>query len=605
MGARIEDYGLIGDCETAALVSKDGSIDWLCWPRFDSGACFAALLGNSKNGRWRIAPAQAKSRITRRYRPATLILETTFTTADGEVTVIDFMPLREQASHLVRLVVGTRGTVAIRTELVIRFDYGQSVPWVKRTENGDLLAISGPDMVVLRTPVEMRGEQLTSVGEFTVSAGETIPFVLMYVQSHLPAPDPVDAEDALRQTQNFWEEWTSVHKSTGPYAPFVLRSLITLKALTYLPTGGIVAAPTTSLPEQLGGPRNWDYRFCWLRDATLTLLALMNSGYYDEACAWRDWLLRAAAGSPSQIQIMYGLAGDKRLAEWEVPWLAGYEGSKPVRIGNAAADQLQLDVFGEVLDAMHQARVGGLPPLADAWDFQRVLMSHLEEIWPLEDEGIWEVRGGRRHFTYSKMMAWVAFDRTIRSAEAFGLEGPIDHWRKLRAQIHAEVCDKAFNPKIGAFMQSYGSEHLDASALLIPVVGFLPPSDPRVAGTVEAIERKLMTNGFVLRYDTDVTQDGLPPGEGAFLACSFWLADAYILLGRRDDARKLFERLLTLCNDLGLLSEEYDPAGKRLLGNFPQAFSHIALVITAHNLDRAEKPCEQRSGHVSLASAAE
>jgi len=605
MGARIEDYGLIGDCETAALVSKDGSIDWLCWPRFDSGACFAALLGNSKNGRWRIAPAQAKSRITRRYRPATLILETTFTTADGEVTVIDFMPLREQASHLVRLVVGTRGTVAIRTELVIRFDYGQSVPWVKRTENGDLLAISGPDMVVLRTPVEMRGEQLTSVGEFTVSAGETIPFVLMYLQSHLPAPDPVDAEDALRQTQNFWEEWTSVHKSTGPYAPFVLRSLITLKALTYLPTGGIVAAPTTSLPEQLGGPRNWDYRFCWLRDATLTLLALMNSGYYDEACAWRDWLLRAAAGSPSQIQIMYGLAGDKRLAEWEVPWLAGYEGSKPVRIGNAAADQLQLDFFGEVLDAMHQARVGGLPPLADAWDFQRVLMSHLEEIWPLEDEGIWEVRGGRRHFTYSKMMAWVAFDRTIRSAEAFGLEGPIDHWRKLRARIHAEVCDKAFNPKIGAFMQSYGSEHLDASALLIPVVGFLPPSDPRVAGTVEAIERKLMTNGFVLRYDTDVTQDGLPPGEGAFLACSFWLADAYILLGRRDDARKLFERLLTLCNDLGLLSEEYDPAGKRLLGNFPQAFSHIALVITAHNLDRAEKPCEQRSGHVSLASAAE
>ena len=605
MGARIEDYGLIGDCETAALVSKDGSIDWLCWPRFDSGACFAALLGNSKNGRWRIAPAQAKSRITRRYRPATLILETTFTTADGEVTVIDFMPLREQASHLVRLVVGTRGTVAIRTELVIRFDYGQSVPWVKRTENGDLLAISGPDMVVLRTPVEMRGEQLTSVGEFTVSAGETIPFVLMYVQSHLPAPDPVDAEDALRQTQNFWEEWTSVHKSTGPYAPFVLRSLITLKALTYLPTGGIVAAPTTSLPEQLGGLRNWDYRFCWLRDATLTLLALMNSGYYDEACAWRDWLLRAAAGSPSQIQIMYGLAGEKRLAEWEVPWLAGYEGSRPVRIGNAAADQLQLDVFGEVLDAMHQARVGGLQPLADAWDFQRVLMSHLEEIWPLEDEGIWEVRGGRRHFTYSKMMAWVAFDRTIRSAEAFGLEGPIDHWRKLRARIHAEVCDKAFNPKIGAFMQSYGSEHLDASALLIPVVGFLPPSDPRVAGTVEAIERKLMTNGFVLRYDTDVTQDGLPPGEGAFLACSFWLADAYILLGRRDDARKLFERLLTLCNDLGLLSEEYDPAGKRLLGNFPQAFSHIALVITAHNLDRAEKPCEQRSGHVSLASAAE
>jgi GH15 family glucan-1,4-alpha-glucosidase len=613
MGARIEDYGLIGDCETAALVSKDGSIDWLCWPRFDSDACFAALLGNSKNGRWRIAPAQAKARIRRRYRPATLILETTFTTDDGEVTLIDFMPLRnqgsmpfrEQASNIVRLVVGTRGTVAMRTELVIRFDYGQSVPWVKRTDNGDLLAISGPDMLVLRTPVELRGEDMTTVGEFTVSAGETVPFVLTYVPSHLPAPDPVEAEDALRQTQQFWEQWSRVHENTGPYAPAVVRSLITLKALTYLPTGGIVAAPTTSLPEQIGGPRNWDYRFCWLRDATLTLLAFMNSGYYDEARAWRDWLLRAAAGSPSQIQIMYGLAGEKRLAEWEVPWLAGYEGSKPVRIGNAAADQLQLDVFGEVLDAMHQGRVGGLQSLAEAWDFQRVLVSHLEEIWTLPDEGIWEVRGGRQHFTYSKIMAWVAVDRTIKSAEAFGLEGPIDHWRKLRAQIHAEVCEKAFNPKLGAFVQSYGSEHLDASALLIPVVGFLPPEDPRVAGTVEAIERKLMTNGFVLRYDTGATKDGLPPGEGAFLACSFWLADAYILLGRRDDARKLFERLLTLCNDLGLLSEEYDPAGKRLLGNFPQAFSHIALVNTAHNLDRAEKPCEQRSGNVSLADAAE
>jgi GH15 family glucan-1,4-alpha-glucosidase len=613
MGARIEDYGLIGDCETAALVSKDGSIDWLCWPRFDSDACFAALLGNSKNGRWRIAPAQAKARIRRGYRPATLILETIFTTDDGEVTLIDFMPLRkqgsmafrEQASHIVRLVVGTRGTVAMRTELVIRFDYGQSVPWVKRTDNGDLLAISGPDMLVLRTPVELRGEDMTTVGEFTVSAGETVPFVLTYVPSHLPSPDPVDAEDALRQTQQFWEQWSSVHENTGPYAPAVVRSLITLKALTYLPTGGIVAAPTTSLPEQIGGPRNWDYRFCWLRDATLTLLAFMNSGYYDEARAWRDWLLRAAAGSPSQIQIMYGLAGEKRLAEWEVPWLAGYEGSKPVRIGNAAADQLQLDVFGEVLDAMHQGRVGGLQSLAEAWDFQRVLVSHLEEIWTLPDEGIWEVRGGRQHFTYSKIMAWVAVDRTIKSAEAFGLEGPIEHWRKLRAQIHAEVCEKAFNPKLGAFVQSYGSEHLDASALLIPVVGFLPPEDPRVAGTVEAIERKLMTNGFVLRYDTDATKDGLPPGEGAFLACSFWLADAYILLGRRDDARKLFERLLTLCNDLGLLSEEYDPAGKRLLGNFPQAFSHIALVNTAHNLDRAEKPCEQRSGNVSLADAAE
>src|ERR687888_945945 len=498
--ASIESYGLIGDCQTAALVGRDGSIDWLCWPRFDSDACFAALLGNRKNIRWRIAPAQANARIRRRYRPATLILETTFTTDDGEVTLIDFMPLREQASHIVRLVVGTRGSVAMTTELVIRFDYGQSVPWVKRPDNGSLLAISGPDMLVLRTPAELRGEDMTTVGEFTVSAGETVPFVLTYVPSHLPTPDPVDAEDALRQTQQFWEEWTSIHQNTGPYAPSVVRSLITLKALTYLPTGGIVAAPTTSLPEQIGGPRNWDYRFCWLRDATLTLLAFMNSGYYDEARAWRDWLLRAAAGSPSQIQIMYGLAGEKRLAEWEVPWLAGYEGSKPVRIGNAAADQLQLDVFGEVLDAVYQARAAGLQYSAEGWDFQRALLSHLEKIWSSPDEGIWEVRGGRQHFTYSKVMAWVAFDRAVKSAELFGLDGPVDRWRAIQHQIHAEVCKKAFNPRLGAFVQAYGSEHLDASALLIPVVGFLPPEDARVRRTIEAIERRLIRNGFVLRY---------------------------------------------------------------------------------------------------------
>jgi GH15 family glucan-1,4-alpha-glucosidase len=605
MIARIEDYGLIGDCETAALVSKDGSIDWLCWPRFDSGACFAALLGGTDNGRWQIAPADKNVRTTRCYRPNTLILETSFVTADGEVVLIDFMSLRGRASHLVRLVVGKRGTVPMSTELVIRFDYGASVPWVKRTDDRDLLAISGPDMLVLRTPIELRGERLTTVGDFALTAGQTIPFVLMYAPSHLPAPDPVDAEDALRRTQEFWMEWTSTHQSAGMYVDSVSRSLITLKALTYAPTGGIVAAPTTSLPERIGGPRNWDYRICWLRDATLTLLSFMNAGYYDEARCWRDWLLRAAAGSPSQIQIMYGLAGEKRLAEWEVPWLSGYEGSKPVRIGNAASDQLQIDVFGEVMDALHQARGGGIKHLAEGWDFQRALLSHLEKVWSSPDEGIWEVRAGARHFTHSKVMAWVAFDRAIKSAEAFDLEGPIDHWRKVRGEIHEEVCEKAFNRNLGAYVQAYGSDQLDASTLLIPTVGFLPPSDARVRGTIEAIERRLVRNGFVLRYDTAAADDGLPPGEGAFLACSFWLADAYVLLGRGDDARKLFERLLSLRNDLGLLSEEYDPSAKRLLGNFPQAFSHIALINTAHNLERVEKPCEQRSGNKSLAEAAE
>jgi len=616
MTARIEDYGLIGDCETAALVSKDGSIDWLCWPRFDSGACFAALLGDANNGRWRIAPIGNDARITRRYRPNTLILETTFVTTDGEVTVIDFLPLRGHARHLVRLIVGKRGAVPMKSELIIRFDYGASVPWVRKTasgdrlaisgtEFGDLLAVSGPDMLVLRTPVEQRGEQLTTVGEFTVSAGQTVPFVLMHAPSHLPAPEPVDAQQALQQTQDFWEQWASTHKRTGRYADPVSRSLITLKALTYAPTGGIVAAATTSLPEWIGGPRNWDYRFCWLRDATLTLLAFMNAGYYEEARCWRDWLLRAAAGSPAQLQIMYGLAGERRLAEWEVPWLPGYEGSKPVRIGNAASGQLQIDIFGEVMDALHQGRVGGLENLTVEWDFQLALLSHLEEIWSSPDDGIWEVRGGAQHFTHSKVMAWVAFDRAIKSMEAFGLEGPIDHWRALRAKIHAEVCDKGFNRSIGAFVQAYGSDQLDASTLLIPAVGFLPPSDGRVRATIEAVERRLMPNGFVLRYDTHTSDDGLPHGEGAFLACSFWMADAYILLGRRDDARKLYERLLSLRNDLGLLSEEYDPAAKRMLGNFPQAFSHIALINTAHNIERADKPCEQRSGNVALTEAAE
>jgi len=606
MASRIEDYALIGDCETAALVSNRGSIDWLCWPRFDCGACFAALLGEPGNGHWQIKPVDEPARATRRYRYNTLILETTFATDAGEAVLIDFMPLREGGpSHLVRLVVGVRGTLRLCTELIIRFDYGASVPWVRRMENGDLLAVSGPDMLVLRTSAELRGERLTTVGEFTVAAGETIPFVLTHCLSHLSEPEPIDARDALGRTQAFWEEWTSAHHGTGPYADCVTRSLITLKALTYMPTGGIVAAPTTSLPEQIRGPRNWDYRFCWLRDATLTLLSFMNAGYYDEARAWRDWLLRAAAGSPSQLQIMYGVAGERLLMEWELPWLAGYEGSKPVRIGNAASGQLQLDVFGEVMDALHQGRLGGLSYLEAGWDFQRALLSHLETIWPSADEGIWEVRGGRRHFTYSKVMAWVAFDRMIKSAEAFGLDGPVERWRAIRAQIHDQVCEKAFDPRLGAFVQAYGSQQLDASTLLIPIVGFLPPDDPRVTGTIAAVERKLMRDGLVLRYDTGGTDDGLPPGEGAFLACTFWLADAYVLTGRQNAARAQFERLMLLRNDVGLLAEEYDPRTRRMLGNFPQAFSHIAMVNTAHNLEHAAKPCTQRSGSQPLAQAAE
>jgi len=612
MSNRIEDYALIGDCETAALVAKNGSIDWLCWPRFDSGACFAALLGDANNGRWRIAPAAAAAdanvQVRRRYRRDTLILETEFTTADGagSVVLIDFMPVREGRawSQLVRLVVGKRGMMPMHTELVVRFGYGGWVPWVTRSETGDLLAIAGPDMLLLRTPVELRGESMTTVGDFTVSAGQRVPFVLTYVASHLPVPEPVDAEDMLRSTEEFWTSWASACRTTEHHAEIVTRSLITLKALTYAPTGGIVAAPTTSLPEQLGGPRNWDYRFCWLRDATLTLLALMNTGYYDEARAWRNWLLRAAAGSPADIQIMYGVAGERWLAEREVPWLGGYENSKPVRIGNAAADQLQLDVFGEVMDAAHHAHVGGIQYLPAEWGFVLELLAHLETVWRAPDESIWEVRSGRQNFTYSRVMAWVAFDRGIKAVETFGLDGPVDRWRRIRAEIHEEVCQRAFNANLGSFTQTYDSDLLDASALLIPQVGFLPPEDPRVHGTVEAIERKLLRDGFVLRYDTATTDDGLPPGEGAFLPCSFWLADAYVMIGRATDARRLFKRLVGLCNDVGLLGEEYDAGARRLVGNFPQAFSHIALVNTAHNIAHATKPCEQRSGSVRLAAAA-
>ncbi len=594
MPSRIEDYALIGDCESAALVSRDGSIDWLCWPRFDSDALFAALLGSREHGRWLVAPRE-EARVSRHYHPGTLILETRFETTSGVARLIDFMPLRGRNSGIVRIVKGERGSVAFHTELVLRFGYGSIVPWVSRMENGMLRAIAGPDMVVLYTPVAVKGENLTTVGEFTVSAGEEIPFVLSYGPSHLPAPEPPIPHAALDQTRASWEEWSSRCHARGPLSDVVLRSLITLKALTYLPTGGIVAAPTTSLPEHLGGTRNWDYRFCWLRDATLTLLALLNAGCSDEAAAFRDWLLRAVAGSPAQVQIMYGIAGEWRLTEWEVPWLPGYENSAPVRIGNAAHSQLQLDVYGELMDANHQTRRYGLTTSEFGWALQGAFLDHLEKIWQAPDEGIWEVRGGRRHFTHSKVMAWVAFDRSIKSAESFGLPGPVEHWREIRSQIHEEVCARAFNEEVRSFVQSYESTQLDASLLLVPCVGFLPIDDPRVTGTVAAIERHLMRDGFVMRYDSKEVEDGLPPGEGLFLACSFWLADVYIMQGRHDEAERLFKRLLHLANDVGLLSEEYDPVSRRLVGNFPQAFTHVALVNTALNLTRAKKPVHQRA----------
>src|SRR5580692_4175479 len=561
MSSRIEDYALIGDCETAALVSKDGSIDWLCWPRFDSGACFSALLGDMNHGRWSIAPAAVGSdiKVSRRYTHNTLILETEFTSADGEnaVALIDFMPRREgrSASHLVRLVVGKRGSLAMRTEWIVRFGYGGWVPWVSRSDAGDLIAIAGPDMVVMRTPVELRGEGLTTVGDFVVSAGQRVPFVLTYAPSHLPPPEPIDVDQALRSTTDFWQKWTSTARTTEPYSKIVVRSLITLKALTYAPHGGIIAAPTTSLPEQLGGTRNWDYRFCWLRDTTFTLFALIGAGFLDEAKAWRDWLVRAVAGDPDDLQIMYGLAGERRLPEFEVPWLPGYANSAPVRIGNAAAGQVQLDVYGETIGALYVARKAGLAADDASWDLECALIAHLETIWDQPDDGIWEVRGGRKHFTHSKVMAWVAFDRAVRSAEEFELQAPLDHWRTVRDTIHAQVCELGFDAKRNSFVQSYGVTSLDASLLLIPLVGFLPPTDPRVLGTLAAIERELVRDGLVLRYDTGTGTDGLPPGEGAFLACSFWLADNYVLQGRYDDARALFERLLSLRNDLGLLSE--------------------------------------------------
>jgi GH15 family glucan-1,4-alpha-glucosidase len=602
MSAPIESYGMIGDCKTAALVGRDGSIDWLCWPRFDSDALFAKLLGGQSNGFWLIAPHDEVKTVKRCYRRDTLILETTFETETGKATLIDFMLPRGESSDLVRIVRGDEGEVAMCMELALRFGYGTTTPWVTRLEDGTVRAVAGPDMVALRSPANLRGENFETVAQFTLTRGRSVPFVLSYGPSHLDVPPPIDCEQALRACTKFWSDWTKRTKANGAHADAIKRSLITLKALTFLPSGGIVAAPTTSLPEQFGGERNWDYRFCWLRDATLTLLAMMNAGIYDEAAAWRDWLQRAVAGSPSEMQIMYGLMGERRLTEWIADWLPGYAGSRPVRIGNAAHRQLQIDVYGELMDAFEQARKGGLAATESGWELQRALVEHVATIWDKPDWGIWETRGPPQHFVHSKIMAWVALDRAVKGVETHGLPGPVDKWRELREHIHGDVCSKGYNAKRNTFTAAYGSDHLDASLLLMAQTGFVKADDPRYAGTVEAIERELLVDGFLLRYNTGIADDGLEPGEGAFLACSFWLADAYISIGRRDDAERLFERLLAIRNDLGLLAEEYDPRHRRHSGNFPQAFSHVALINTAFNLTRAEKPQEQRAAGQGAAS---
>jgi GH15 family glucan-1,4-alpha-glucosidase len=596
----IEDYGLIGDCETAALVGRDGSIDWLCWPAFDSEACFAALLGTSANGRWLIAPADEIKQSSRRYWDNTLILETQFETGSGTVALIDFMPPRGKASDVVRLVHGIRGRVKLRMELVIRFGFGADIPWVKRHDDrASLLAICGRDMVVLRTPVETRGENMTTVADFEVGEGETVPFVLTYGPSHLLVPDSINPAVALEDTEDFWTEWCGRCTYEGEHRALVLRSLITLKAQTYAPTGGIVAAPTTSLPEKLGGSRNWDYRFCWLRDATFTLLALMNSGYTEEASAWHGWLLRAVAGSPGDMQIMYGIMGQRRLLEWEAAWLPGYQGAQPVRVGNAAHAQLQLDVYGELVDALYQARMAKLKLDQETWDLSSVILEHVADVWNHPDHGIWERRGEPRHYVFSKVMCWIAFDRAIKAAEKFDLDAPLQRWRTLRDTICDDVCKKGFDSGLNSFVESYGAKILDASLLLLPAVGFLPAADPRIRGTIEAIETHLMRDGFVLRHDPREITDETQPIEGAFLACSLWLADAYVLAGEIGKAQALFDRVVGIANDLGLLAEEYDSGAKRQTGNFPQALTHIALINTAHNLDEArkesEKPAMQRS----------
>jgi len=590
----IEDYALIGDCETAALVSRGGSIDWLCFPRFDSHACFAALLGTPEHGRWLLAPAGPVTAVRRWYRGDTAVLETELTTAEGVVSLLDFMPIRSGLPDLVRIVVGRRGRVAMRMELVIRFDYGSVVPWVRRVPGG-ISAVAGPDGLLLRTQVPLRGEDFRTVADFDVAEGEEIGFDLTWFPSHQEARQELDPHEALRDTETWWTEWAAQCTVTGPWREAVMRSLITLKALTYRPTGAIVAAPTTSLPERFGGMRNWDYRYCWLRDATFTLLALMSAGYTDEAAAWRDWLVRAVAGRPEQIHIMYGIGGERRLTELELAWLPGFEASSPVRIGNAAHAQFQLDVFGEVLDATHQGWKMGVPHDDNAWRIDTALVNFLESAWREPDEGIWEVRGPRRHFTHSKMMAWVAMDRAVKGIEQFGLEGPVDRWRAIRDAIHQEVCARGYDATQKAFVQFYGSPLLDASLLMMPLVGFLPVSDPRVRGTIDAIESHLARDGFVSRYQTTPEVDGLPSGEASFLLCSFWLVDCLELVGRHDDATRLFDRLLSIRNDVGLLAEGYDTDQRRLAGNFPQAFSHVGLINSALNLSRRRAPGGARS----------
>jgi GH15 family glucan-1,4-alpha-glucosidase len=584
MANLIEDYAVIGNCQSIALVGRNGSIDWLGLPRVDSAACFAALLGKPEHGRWLIAPAETATRVSRRYRGDTLILETIFETKTGDVALLDFIARRECLSDVVRMVKGMRGTVSMRTEVIARFEYGSVVPWVSRQPDGRLQFTAGPDRLLLDSDIELRGENFKTIGEFEISEGQEVHFILSWTPSYRAAPPPIKAPELLAHVETVWSDWTSAYRPPPEFSEAVLRSLLTLKCLTNWETGGIVAAATTSLPERLGGTRNWDYRFCWLRDSTFTLYALIQSGFLEEAKAWREWLLRAVAGSPDDIQIMYGIAGERRLIEYTVPWLPGYQGSSPVRVGNAAAGQIQLDVYGEVLATLYVARQAGLAADSAGWDLERALIAHLETIWDQPDEGIWEVRGGRKHFTHSKVMAWVAFDRALRSAEEFGLQAPIERWRKICHTIHAQICEQGFDPKQNAFVQSYGVTALDASLLMIPLVGFLPASDPRVVGTVAAIERRLVRDGLVQRYDTGTGTDGLPAGEGSFLACSFWLADNYVLQGRNDEASALFERLLGLRNDVGLLAEEYDTSAKRQLGNFPQAFSHLALINTARNL---------------------
>ncbi|HZZ42005.1 MAG TPA: glycoside hydrolase family 15 protein [Tepidisphaeraceae bacterium] len=596
MALKIEDYAMIGDCQTVALVGKDGSIDWLCFPRFDSGACFASLLGKPDHGRWCISPTSKIRSTKRRYRPGTLILETEFETEDGGlVLVTDFMPPRAGAPDLIRIVECKRGTVRMQLELVIRYDYGSIVPWVRQLDNNrGIRATAGPDTMYLRTTIPLHGQDLTTVAEFDLAAGQSVPFELVWIPTHRPEPPPRDPYAALQSTHDWWTEWSNRCTYDGPWREAVLRSLITLKGLTFAPTGGIVAAPTTSLPECLGGVRNWDYRYCWIRDATFTLLAFNVGGYLDEALAWRQWLINAVAGSPEDMQIMYGVGGERRLTELELPWLPGYENSSPVRVGNAAYRQHQLDTYGEVMDALHQARKLGLPRSEESWRVQTALLRVLERDWEKPDEGIWEIRGPRRHFTHSKVMAWVAMDRAVKAVEDFNRVGDVAHWRSVRDRMHEQIWREGFDPELNSFVQYYGSKDPDASLLMLPLVGFVSAKDPAMRGTVDFIQKRLLRNGFVDRYHTENNVDGLPPGEGSFLLCTFWLADNLALQDRFDEAREIFERLLSLRNDVGLLAEEFDVHANRLVGNFPQAFSHVGLINTARNLSNHGGPAEQR-----------